>query len=268
MLIQNDKRCRLEASMGLEAALVVPLVVFALTALIVLIISLGLQMRVRHVMHESLREVSALPYSLGKKKEEVSYPAMKTAAFAALSASFYKNISSENIRDSYIEGGTSGIVLDGSRMFAEGADMKTGISYRIKQPFSIFGLGSVRVDQDCDTYAWLGDSFMKKSHVAEKMVYITPHGTVYHEDRECTYIAPKVFEAALSDIPSKRNASGAKYYECEGCTAKTAITPSILYITEYGDRYHSDPRCVKIKHEIIEIPISQVGDRRKCSKEK
>lgn len=218
-------------------------------------------------MHESLREVSALPYSLGKKKEEVSYPAMKTAAFAALSSSFYKNMASENIRDSYIVGGTSGIVLDGSRIFAEGADMKIGISYRIKQPLSLFGIGSITVKQDCDTYAWLGDSFMKKDHVAERMVYITPHGTVYHEDRECTYIAPKVFEAAFSDIASKRNSSGGKYYECEGCSAKTMIMPSTVYITEYGDRYHSDSGCVKIKHEIIEIPISQVGDRRKCSKE-
>ncbi len=253
--------------MALEASLVIPLVVFALTVFITLIISLGVQMRVRHVMHESLREVSALPYSLGKKKEEVNFGTMKTAAFAAVSSSFYKIISSENIRSSYIEGGVSGITLDPSGMFVKGADMKVKIRYRIKQPLSVFGLGRISVTQDCDTYAWLGDSFMKNSLTQEKMVYITPHGTVYHEDRHCTYIAPKVFDTALSDVSSKRNASGAKYYECEGCTAKALLKPSVVYITEYGDRYHTDPDCVKIKHEIIEIPISQVGDRRKCSKE-
>ena len=267
MRIRNKRGRHLQASMALEASLVIPLVVFALTMLISLIISLGVQMRVRHVMHESLREVSAFPYSLGKKKGELSFAGMKTAAFAAVSSSFYKNISSENIRSDYIVGGVSGIILDPTDMFNNGADMKVGIHYQIKQPLSLFGLGSISVKQDCDTYAWLGDSFMKESHAAEKMVYITPHGTVYHEDRNCTYIAPKVNETALSEVSSKRNASGAKYYECEGCTAKATLKPSVVYITEYGDRYHINRYCVKIKHEIIEIPISQVGDRRKCSKE-
>ena len=253
--------------MAVEAALVVPLVVFGLTVLITLIISLGVQMRVRHVMHESLRQVSAIPYSLGKSKEEVNVASMKSAAFATLSSAFYANIGAENIRSSYIEGGVSGIRLDSTRMFSEGADMRIGISYQIKQPFSIFGLGKVYVNQDCDTYAWLGDTFMKNSLANERMVYITPYGTVYHEDRECTYIAPKVSECAFAQIPSKRNAGGAKYYECEGCSAKVAVKPPVVYITEYGDRYHTNPKCVKIKHEIIEIPISQVGNRRKCSKE-
>lgn len=267
MRTQNNKGARLAASMALEASLVIPLVVFALTAFITLIISLGVQMRVRHVMHESLREVSALPYSLGKKKGEVSFAGMKTAAFTAVSASFYKNISSENIRSNYIIGGVSGILLDPSEMFNKDAEMKIKINYQIKQPLSMFGIGGINVKQECDTYAWLGDSFMKENYVAEKMVYITPHGTVYHEDRNCTYIAPKVTSTAFSDVSSRRNASGAKYYECEGCTAKTVLKPSVVYITEYGDRYHTNPYCVKIKHEIIEIPISQVGDRRKCSKE-
>ena len=66
-----------------------------------------------------------------------------------------------------------------------------------------------------------------------------------------------------SAVDGMRNADGGKYYPCEGCGGNPDET---VYITDYGDRYHTDINCSGLKRTVEEIDIKDVGDRGVCKK--
>ena len=96
----------------------------------------------------------------------------------------------------------------------------------------------------------------------ERMVYITETGTVYHLSRSCTHLDLKIIPIDSSAVGDARNAGGAKYKACERCGGGSGL----VYITVEGDRYHSSLGCSGLKRTIYEVPISQVGGRRACSR--
>ena len=100
--------------------------------------------------------------------------------------------------------------------------------------------------------------------MAEDIVYLTEHGTVYHESKICTYLRPDVRKVLLTGISRERNASGGRYTECLRCRQTDA--GEIVYITTYGDSYHTRLTCTAICRTIITKPRSEVSDRKACSK--
>lgn len=264
--IRGIFRCRFRASATVEAALVTPLFVFALTVLISVITVTGVQMRVREAIYESVRSAGSIPYSLGRDENNTNAAFTKTAALAAVKGFFGRNISEHTTALRIIEGGAGGVVLSADLFNRGAAAISITAQYNAKLPLAFFSGGSIPVKQEVETYAWLGDEFTD-SGATEKMVYITPHGTVYHEDINCTYLRPSVYSESFSGVGNLRNAGGEKYRECEACTKRLGVTPSVVYITKYGNRYHTNPNCVKIKHEVITVPLSSVRDRHKCLKE-
>ena len=96
------------------------------------------------------------------------------------------------------------------------------------------------------------------------VVYITRTGRVYHESKTCTYLKTSVSAVAAEQVAYERNSSGGKYYECSAC--KDCTHTGLVYITEYGDRFHYSVKCSKIHRDIIEIRRSEIGDRPACSK--
>lgn len=254
------------ASATVEAALVTPLFVFALTVLISVITVTGVQMRVREAVYESVRNASSIPYSLGRDAERTNAAFTKTAALAAVKSFFMQEMRDHPGASGIIEGGAGGVVLTADLFNSEAAAISITAKYNARLPLAFFAGGKIPVRQEIETYAWLGDEFTD-STISEKMVYITPHGRVYHEDINCTYLKPTVYSESFANVGSLRNAGGEKYRECEACAKRLAVTPAAVYITRYGNRYHTNPNCVKIRHEVITVPLSSVRDRHKCLKE-
>jgi len=121
------------------------------------------------------------------------------------------------------------------------------------------------------TRAWIGESIIDKGETteneSEQTVYITEKGSVYHIKESCTYLNPVVTSVCYSDVDSLRNSSGGKYYPCELCCKnKTININSLIYITSYGERYHSDRGCRGIEKNYKAVKLSEVTGRRKCSK--
>lgn len=254
------------ASATVEAALVTPLFVFAVTVLISIIMITGVQMRVRRAVYESVRSAGSVPYSLGRSAERTNVTFAKAAALGAVKACFMREMRGYTTAAGLIEGGAGGVLLTPDLFNREAAAIHVTASYNAKIPLAFFAGGTIPVKQDIESYAWLGDEFMD-SGSDEKMVYITPHGTVYHEDINCTYLKPQVYTQSFSGVGEIRNSGGEKYRECEACTKRTGINPANVYITKYGNRYHTNPNCIKIKHEVISVPLSSVGGRHLCLKE-
>lgn len=99
----------------------------------------------------------------------------------------------------------------------------------------------------------------------DEYVYVTQTGAVYHGSRDCTYLRPSVRSVSSGSLDGLRSSDGSKYYSCERCM-RGKQTPQTVYLTTYGDRYHSSKNCSSLNRWVMKIPRSEVGTRRPCSK--
>ncbi len=102
------------------------------------------------------------------------------------------------------------------------------------------------------------------SDAQEIYVYVTENGTVYHTDPHCSHIELSISSTDYGELESRRNSSGSKYKPCEKCTSGEEHSGR-YYITEDGDRYHTDPDCSGLKRTVRLVPLSQVGGLPECS---
>ena len=156
-----------------------------------------------------------------------------------------------------------------SQIMQDGQTIDLVADYRICLPFS--GLFMARADftQRARVHGWVGYQLPsgEVEENEETMVYITPHGSVYHRSADCTYLKPKVSAVSADALSTRRSRDGEIYYPCELCDPPAQpSSEAVLYITSYGNRYHADSDCRGISHEIEEVPLSEVGGRRPCSK--
>lgn len=108
---------------------------------------------------------------------------------------------------------------------------------------------------------WTGVDISK----SKEEVYITKYGKVYHITKECTHLILHISKIAYGKVDEARNASGGSYSQCEFCGNKKMQNDFYVFITEDGNRYHTELKCSGITRNIIEIDISEVGDRAPCS---
>jgi hypothetical protein len=101
----------------------------------------------------------------------------------------------------------------------------------------------------------------------EETVYVAANGKVYHGDRDCTYLRTRIQNVTVNALNTKRNQSGGIYYPCESCCHSQAQDGTVtVYITSYGDRYHKNRQCSKLKRTVREVSRSKVGNLPACSK--
>lgn len=115
----------------------------------------------------------------------------------------------------------------------------------------------------------LSNSFFSKMYLGESgkveetdYVYVTKDSEVYHTSKECQRLKKTVSMVFMDELESKRNKDGKKYYRCEAC--KDYEGTGLVYITEYGTRYHKNPACSDLKVNVYKIPSCQTGERKKC----
>lgn len=141
----------------------------------------------------------------------------------------------------------------GNEMVDMVVEYKINIPY-INNQFDIAQRGMVR--------CWTGQDISQEQNI----VYITKHGKVYHKSRDCSYLAVKISKAAYSQIDELRNCYGEKYYKCQICAEDNLQSNVSIFVTEDGNRYHTDLKCSGIKRNVISVDITQVGNRTLCSK--
>ena len=98
---------------------------------------------------------------------------------------------------------------------------------------------------------------------SKEKVFVTAHGTVYHKSLKCTHLRLSVEQTTVTQAEARRNRYGAKYYACSCC--KSGVGAAV-YITDTGNRYHARLSCSGLKRTIREIPLSEAGKRKACSK--
>lgn len=112
-----------------------------------------------------------------------------------------------------------------------------------------------------------GEKKEEAKEEAETSVYVTETGTVYHYDKECSYIKLSIKTVEFQEISSKRNLNGSKYTPCERCNAPLR-GEGIIFITSYGEHYHISVSCSSLKRTVRTISLEQAQKegKRACKK--
>ena len=88
----------------------------------------------------------------------------------------------------------------------------------------------------------------------EAYVYITPFGTRYHLTEGCRDLRVQIQAGMGEELSEIRNGSGGKYYPCGECGPDGK---GLVYLTEWGDRYHGRSDCPSIKRTVYIVTLSE-----------
>ena len=236
------------ASMTVEASLVLPVFLFAMLIIAYTGMLIRTQDEVKNTMTRIVNEASA----------EVGAGLEKTAA----SALYYRGK-----LELYMGGTGLSTSLLGSSFLEKNDEIDMIVSYSVRLPFNLFGIINPRFKERVHSRAFVGVDKRETPKQDDMIVYITDTGRVYHMDKNCTYLKPSVSQITFDDIELKRNRSGGKYKACARCAKGVAVGGgSFVWITNYGDRYHTNRACTEITRSIKEVKLSEVGSRTPCSK--
>lgn len=247
--------CR--ASFTVEAAIVIPLLTSFFVAILFFFRVLEVQMQVHTGLEITGRKLAVyagiLPH--GEVAENV-------AGIAAAKVQLQKELAEKENLEEWIAGGKDGISLLRSKM--DGEYIELVATYQIKIPLNLLDPLSASVVQKVKVRKWTGWKPGEEEE-SDPWVYITESGTVYHMTKSCSYLDLSVQDVLYAELERKRSYSGAIYYACPLCVTEGEEKGSV-YITNYGNRYHTKLDCSGIKRTIYTVRLSQVEDKKMCSK--
>lgn len=267
---------RLQASVTLEAALILPFFLYMMLNLLTMFDALRVQTALYASLHQAGREIGAKSFDVRFAADAAGAQALAqtggvqvagnlfSAAYAKARVKEYLTEMAPNLR--CVEGGADAVSFLRSGFLSNGDIIDLVATCRIRPFISIAGFDAFPVEAVYYAHAWTGYSTggdgEGEGAAQEETVYVTPNGEVYHRSPDCTYLRPRVSAVSADSLTSRRNQSGAIYYPCESCGGGCGT----VYLTPYGDRYHASATCKKISHEVQSVPLDEVYGRRACSK--
>lgn len=245
------------ASVTLEMAVVLPLFVSFMVFFLFLFRVLLVQESMEEALVYASRTIAAACW-----EESVQEQKPQAELFAAARLALQKGWKESGCPLDFIRGKEMGVSLLASRL--TGDDIVLRASYEIRLPCVLLGTYSLHFVQCAQSRKWIGNCTLEQTDGSDdEWVYITPYGTVYHRDRACRYLDLNIRAASRQSLPALRNADGKIYRQCEHCGASGSGT---VYVTDYGDRYHTSLSCSGLKRTIYMVKLSQTGGRKACSK--
>lgn len=260
---------RLKASMTVEAAIALPLFLFFIMQVLSAINMIAVQSRLEAALHQTGNRMAFAGYLYENPQENTLTDLLESAALTQVYAQsqVLNYTGKEYLNKSCVKNGSEGISFKGTSIMNDDIiDIK--ISYYIQPLFTILGFDGFYTGQRYYGRAWTGydvESAISNMDDNDPMVYITETGTVYHTNRNCTYLNPSVYSVSTDEVAEKRNQSGKKYSACGKCASKFAYG-NVVYITNQGSSYHTSITCSGLKRTVYTIALSQVGERGRCSK--
>lgn len=144
------------------------------------------------------------------------------------------------------------------------------MDYRIRLPFSVFGLESIPMENVCSRRAWTGRAQGKtledpgnQEGEEDVLVYVGKNPTRYHLSPQCHYLNNDLQQVDMSYVDGLRNSSGQRYRPCRRCVSEGQ--KGTVYIMPSGERYHQDRNCSAIVAYVRAVKKSQVEYLGACS---
>jgi len=271
-------------SLSLEAAIVFPLYLFFFMALLSVMEMLQFSSHVQYELSHAAKEIAVfVPVQALMSKGDVAGAEQEaTTPGGTAAGGNVSGIADTVLADLYTEdllkeripaderrqmGVSRDLSLLQSKVMLGNDLVDLAVTYSIEPRCNVFFLPQQELTARARTHAWTGydRGGGAVTEDGERIVYITENGTVYHLSRSCTHLDLSIRPVAAGSVGEYRNNGGGTYRVCEICGAPLP-GQEVVYITDEGDRYHSSLSCSGLKRTILEIPISQVGGKRACSR--
>lgn len=251
-----------KASLTVEAAVVLPFFVCFMVFVLYFFRILQVQAGIAQVLQYTGRKIAA-EYSM---QTDTGNPDTGGDFAGLLKARviFQKQLKKQKCPTQYISRQITGVSLMQSDFSGNYVELK--VVYQMKLPVGLFGDIKYRIVQASKCRKWTGYQPGQDNEEDDTWLYYTEYGTVYHASRSCTHLDLSIQGIPYQNVGQNRNHSGGKYHKCEKCGSSSAGN-GMVYITDYGDRYHSSLTCSGLKRSIYMIRRSEVSDGMKmCSK--
>ena len=247
------------ASYTVEAVFVFPIFFFSLLIIIYCMLLLQVQLQVNVALGNTLRQLEAKTYYYDLIENDfITNGAMLLSAEHI----FKRNLELTKTQQNLIHGGSGKIHLFESSFLKQDHFIDLIATYQVELPLPFFSF-CIPVRQRSWGRGFVGRDY-RVSKEEKEFVFIAKTGVVYHLTLHCSYLRVQTSQVLLQYIEEARNQIGAKYYACRCCKPKGANI--MVYITDYGTKYHASDGCSQIKREVQTIPRESVGNRRLCSK--
>lgn len=240
------------ASLTVEASLVIPMFFFLVFWLWQIFLLLLFQLKVCEQITETVLEYSHLGYI----EQKVEQSEIDNAWIYELL--FFSNLPPyENVKGKWIDCKTE-----------EDGTIIVEINYEFLCETVFFPMITIPVSQKFQFYPYFGEQeeTIEKEQIKqqEEVVYMTEHGTVYHMSKTCMYLNIRLKTISVSEIEKVRNNSGQRYTECSKCKKEQKVEQ--VYISLGGNKYHWSLQCPSIKRTIIEKKKEEVNGISACHK--
>lgn len=249
----RTSRCifRNKGSMTVEAALVFPIFLLAVTAFLYLLVLTQLKIETGRSLTDAGKDLAVLA-----EYSDTAGGMGSTAAVILYGKQEVKAALSGKVAAAVLMDGAEGLSLLGSSWDSEKSLITLEISGQAVFPPGISWFHPVRIRQKRVVRGWTGFGGRERSSNSEKeeVVYVTDYGTVYHRELSCRYLKLSIRQSRLSEVADLRNESGGKYYPCEKCW-KEGADP--VFLTDDGTRYHQSLNCSAMVRGIHTIPLSE-----------
>ncbi len=256
-VIPQIGRRSLDGSMTVEAAVVIPLLLFFFMNLMSAIEMIRLHGNVELALWKNGRIMTISGYA-NSNDNRILYDVLMHAAVVG-------DLGKEYLEESPLTYGERGLVfLESSYGEEECIDVK--VTYQVSPLFDIPGFSSFRMANRYYARAWTGYSpdEVEYDENIKDSVFVTPYGEVYHENRGCSYLARNVTRVLVAQVYSARNDRGEPYSLCQICRVGGQ---EVVYITSDGNRYHEKSDCPTLVRTVITVERALAKNRyRPCSR--
>lgn len=252
---------KLKAGMTVEAAVVLPLFLF-----FVLNLSCSIELiRLHGNLQLALWETGSQMAVYGHALEDSTVASM--FSYFYVQNQMIKYVGKDYLNSSPLTEGAKGLIPWESEIFTSRDEMDLIITYQVSPWSDLVGFTSFRMANRYYGHIWNGYDISnpeEESRLLADVVYMAENGQVYHEDRNCTHLKLSIQETTWEEAKQKRNQWGKSYTPCEKCCPEEGTV--LLYITDEGERYHSDRNCSGLKRTVFSVPRDRVSGYRVCSR--
>lgn len=274
LISQHVKKAFLPASLTLEAALVLPLFLFAAVLLMLPMKILSTDRRIQAGLEAAGEDLSRFAY-LQNALERGDVEALKGAGEVLEAAGGLIDAAAliyvQNRIEEHVDTGqVRGLHLWNSNMDEEKERIALVAEYEIALPFPVLGLGSIKRTAKSVRRRWIGregeaDAGSRTEEESDnRIVYVGRNGNRYHLSRSCHYLANTLTAVSVEAAKEQKNSKGERYHACAVCAAAVKAGDTV-YIMPSGTSYHADRGCRSIVAYARAVRLGEVKHLGACS---
>lgn len=267
----------ISASMTVEAAAVLPLLIFFFLNLISAIEMIRLHGNLELALWETGRRMGVYGYaydqvlSVQEEREEGKTPIWAEGLSGLVLNNIYARhevihyVGREYLDYSPLTYGSDGLNFLESR-FMEDDCIDIRVTYQVSAWSPVPGFPSFRMANRYYGRAWTGYEIpVNEDSKSEDYVWVAVNGKVYHETYECSYLNKMIRTVSIAQIPLMRNNNGEIYTQCWLCREEPGSFE--VYLTQDGSRYHNRFDCSSLKRTIFTVlRMDAITKYRPCSR--